>query len=53
MERIYDEDRMIGAYRYDGVRDVAESIHQQRPHTTHSEAEAVAWIRNLALDRHR
>ncbi len=51
MDQVTDDaGKVIGAWRYDGVRDVwlAESVHQPgREHVAHSEAEAVAWIREL------
>jgi hypothetical protein len=41
--------RVIGAWRYDGIRDVwlAESIHQPGEHVAHSAGEAAEWIRRM------
>ncbi len=55
MEQVTDDDgRVIGAWRYDGVRDVwlCESVHQPgREHVAYSEDDAKTWIRDTHADQ--
>jgi hypothetical protein len=56
VEQVFADDgsgRVVGAWRYDGVRDVwlCESIHQPgREHVAHSEADAIEWVRRTHAD---